>query len=135
MVDARGPVITRAETVTLFNDLCFFAPGELVRPSVSWESVDAHTARARYTLGPNTISATLYFNDAGELVDFSSEDRSTDPTVATPTPQRWTTPARAYRQMGPARLPTRAETRWHPASGAWAYGEFELTSLAYNVRR
>ena len=133
MVDARGPVITRTETVTLFNDLCLFAPGELVRPSIAWESVDAQTARARYTLGPNTISATLHFNDAAELVDFSSEDRSTDPTVSTSTLQRWTTPVHDYARIGPARVPTKAETRWHPASGAWTYGEFELTSLAYNV--
>lgn len=133
MVDAKGPVMTRSETVTLFNDLCMFAPGELVRPSIAWESVDAHTARARFTLGPNTISATLFFDDAGELVDWSSEDRSTDPAVATPTPLRWTTPVHDYSQVGPARVPTKAQTVWHPASGAWAYGEFELTSLAYNV--
>jgi len=35
--------------------------------------------------------------------------------------------------VGPARVPTTAETRWHPDSGAWTYGEFALTSLAYNV--
>jgi hypothetical protein len=36
MVDASGEVLTRSETVTLFNDLCVLAPGELVRPSVTW---------------------------------------------------------------------------------------------------
>jgi hypothetical protein len=29
----------------------------------------------------------------------------------------------------------KAETLWHPAAGAWSYGEFELTSLRYNVGR
>ena len=30
MVDARGPEMDRAETVTLFNDMCLLAPGTLV---------------------------------------------------------------------------------------------------------
>ncbi|MBL0278576.1 MAG: hypothetical protein IPQ24_21325 [Anaeromyxobacter sp.] len=135
MVDARGPVLTRSETVTLFNDLCVLAPGELVRPSVTWEPLDGRTARARYTLGANTIAATLHFNDAAELVDFSSDDRTPSPDGSTAAPTRWTTPARDHARVGPARVPRRAETWWHPASGAWSYGEFELQSLEYGTGR
>jgi len=133
LVDAGGPVLTRSETVTLFNDLCFLAPGELVRPAITWEPVDAHAARAHYTLGVNTISATLQFNDADELVDFSSDDRNPAPDGSTAGPTRWTTPVRDYRRIGPARVFRTAEARWHPATGAWTYGEFTLASLAYNV--
>lgn len=49
------------------------------------------------------------------------------------TPLRWSTPLRDYAQVGPARVATKAEVNWHPDSGAWTYGEFALTSLAYNV--
>ena len=132
MVDASGPALTRSETVTLFNDLCILAPGELVRPSITWEAVDAHAARAHYTQGDNTISATLVFDDAGELVDFASDDRSSDPTGVAP-PTRWTTPGRDHGQVGPARVMRQAETVWHPPGGAaWSYGEFALQALAYN---
>lgn len=132
MVDAKGAALTRSETVTLFNDLCVLAPGELVRPSIAWEPVDAHTARARYTQGSNTIAATLSFDGAGELVDFASDDRNPSPDGSTVAPTRWTTPLRDYGQVGAARLPRKAETRWHPSSGAWTYGEFELRSVVYN---
>ncbi|MGI8418165.1 MAG: DUF6544 family protein, partial [Nakamurella sp.] len=37
MVDAKGAALTRAETVTLFNDLCCYAPGALLSPDISWE--------------------------------------------------------------------------------------------------
>lgn len=132
MVDASGAALTRSETVTLFNDLCLLAPGELVRPGISWDSADAHTARARFTLGANTISATLVFNDADELVDFASDDRNPSPDGSSP-PTRWTTPVRDYGRVGPARVFRTAEARWEPSSGAWSYGEFVLQSLAYNV--
>ena len=135
LVDAGGAALTRSETVTLFNDLCFLAPAELVRPAITWDAIDAHTARAHYTQGPNTISATLFFNDADELVDFSSEDRNPSPDGSTAAPIPWTTPVRDYGRVGPVRVFRSAETRWHPASGAWTYGELALRSLDYNVGR
>jgi hypothetical protein len=134
MVDVKGPDLTRAETVTLFNDLCILAPGALISPLIAWESVDAHRVKARFTLRANQISAELLFNDAGELVDFASDDRlAGSPDGSTFTQLRWTTPLKNYAQMGPARVATRGDTLWHPASGAWAYGEFVLTSLTYDV--
>jgi hypothetical protein len=136
VVDAKGAEMTRAETVTLFNDLCVLAPGALVAPSIAWETVDEHTARARFTRGADTIRAELRFNDAGDLVDFDSDDRlalSSDGRVSTP--RKWTTPLRDYAEVGPARVATRGDAMWHPASGRFVYGEFKLTSLAYNVGR
>lgn len=135
LVNASGAALTRSETVTLFNDLCLLAPGELVRSSITWDTIDDHTARAHYTQGPNTISATLWFNDANELVDFRSDDRSPSPDGSTAPPMRWTTPVRDYGRVGPARVFRTAEARWHPASGAWTYGGFALQSLTYNVGR
>ena len=46
---------------------------------------------------------------------------------------RWSTPLRDYARMGPARVATRGDAVWHPATGAYTYGEFELTSLAFDV--
>lgn len=136
MVNARGPELTRAETVTVFNDLCVYAPGALTSATVLWRAIDDHHAAGRFTLGDNTIDAELTFDDDGDLVDFASDDRAAAaPDGATFTPLRWTTPLHAYAVVGPARVPTTAEAVWHPAEGAWTYGEFTLTSLAYNVAR
>ncbi len=68
--DLAGNDMTRAETVTLFNDLCIMAPGALVEPAISWEAVDAQSVRATFTNGGHSIRAELQFNDAGELIDF-----------------------------------------------------------------
>lgn len=134
MVDARGVAFTRAETVTIFNDLCLYAPSALVAPDITWDPIDAHAAVAHFTLGPNTIAAELRFDDDGDLVDFLSNDRAAiSPDGRTFTPMRWSTPVRDYTQIGPSRVARKAEVRWHPEPGAWTYGEFELTSLAYNV--
>lgn len=135
MVNAQGADLTRTETVTLFNDLCIFAPAALTSANIAWEPVDAHTTRAHFTLGPNTIAAELTFNDEGELVDFASDDRQAIMLNGIKTVIRWTTPLSDYAKRGPVRVATKGQTLWHPATGVWSYGEFELQSLAYNTAR
>jgi len=134
MVDARGPEMDRAETVTLFNDLCLLAPGQLIDPAISWEEIDALHARARYTRGRETIAATLAFDAAGDLVDFVSDDRlAASPDGKTFSPRRWSTPVRGHRPFGSRRLLTHGEARWETPTENYAYIELELVGLAYNV--
>lgn len=135
MVDARGDVMNRSETVTLFNDMCILAPATLLGPHIEWQPVDAHTAKARFTLGRNTITATLIFGEDGLLRDFASDDRSRLAADGkTAEPLRFTTPVRNYRKYGPFLLASHGEARWHPPQGDYAYGEFELIDVKYNER-
>ena len=132
VVDARGPEMGQAETVTVFNDLCLLAPGALIDPAIQWEEVDAHTVRARFAVAPHTITATLTFNDAGELVNFVSDDRMASADGGSFERWRWSTPVLAYRTFGPHRLMSRGEGRWHPPEGDFAYIELELLDLEIN---
>ncbi len=135
MVDASGPVMDRSEAVTLFNDMCILAPGSLLAPSITWEPVDTRSARARFTNGAQSISATLYFNAEGLLENFASEDRSRSSADGkTFTQLRFSTPVGDYRAYGPYRLASKGEARWHAPDGEFAYGEFRLVDIAYNVR-
>lgn len=134
MVDAGGAELTNAETVTLFNDLCCLAPGALLSPKIRWEPITEQATTAHFTLGANTITAELRFDELGDLVDFVADGRGAmSADGRTVTPVRWSTPLRAYAQVGPVRVATKVDVKWHPESGTWTYGEFELTSLAYNV--
>jgi hypothetical protein len=136
LVDARGPELDRAETVTLLNDMCVMAPGSLVDPRIRWQELDGRSARATFTNGAHTVTADLFFDAAGELVDFASDDRSqASPDGKTFERMRWTTPLREYRGFGPWRVSTRAETLWHPQAGPFAYGQFELVDIAHDLGR
>lgn len=135
MVDAHGDDMDRAETVTLFNDMCVLAPATLLDPGIQWEAIDARSTRARFTHGRHTITATLFFGEDGWLTDFVSDDRlRSSPDGTTFTAQRFSTPVRDYRPYGPLRLASHGEARWHPPEGAFTYGEFELLEIAMNVR-
>lgn len=131
LVDARGPEMNRAETVTLFNDLVLFAPGALIDPEIEWEPVDDHTVRARYTAGTNTVSAVLTFDEEGRIVDFVSDDRmaaTSDGFQAMP----WSTPVGAYGTLRGAPRMTAGDGVWHAPEGAYAYIELQVLDVEIN---
>lgn len=133
MVNASGVEMDRAETVTIFNDLCILAPSALIDAPVTWDVLDDHHVRGTYTYGTNTISAELVFNDQCELVDFVSDDRTAVSTDGKSfAPQRWSTPMSGYRNIGASRLGTIGEGHWHAPDGEFAYLEYRLDQIAYN---
>jgi hypothetical protein len=134
VAEASGPEMDRSETVTLFNDMCVFAPGTLVDDRIGWEEIDARHVRATFTNAGHTIRAVLSFNDAGELVDFVSDDRSqASADGRTLTRARWSTPLGAYRAFGPYRLSTGGEARWHTPELEFAYIRFAVDRLEFNT--
>jgi hypothetical protein len=134
VVDLGGTELMRTETVTIFNDMCIFVPGRLLDPSIHWRELDASRVEATFTNGPHTIRAVLVFDDSGALMDFWSDDR---PALAedgkTMLPQRWSTPIRDYRAMGPYRLAARGEARYSAPSGEYAYIEFDGIEVSTKV--
>ena len=132
---AAGDVMTRAETVTLFNDMCVLAPGSLIERGIVWGPVNPHMVTARYTNSGHTIQAVLTFNDAGDLVNFSSDDRGELTPEGTARQVRWSTPLGSYRSFGPVRLASQGEGRWHEADGEYAYIELTIDQVEYNITR
>ena len=127
-----GPEMDRAETVTLFNDLCIMAPAALVDAPVEWEPIDARRVRGTYTNGKHTVSAELLFDEDGDLVDFVSDDRfAADPGGKSFTRRRWSTPVGDYQMRHGRRLASVGSAVWHaPApDGTFAYLELTLADV------
>ena len=129
VVDAGGPELTRTETVTILNDLCCLAPSRLIDPRLTWIPVDDTRAKVAFTLGPNTVSAELVFNAAGELEDFASEDRGMLQKDGSLRVVRWTTPLSTYRRFDGWRLASEGNAIWHLPEGPFIYVQIRLTHL------
>ncbi len=130
VVNLKGPEMLKAETVTVFNDMCLMAPASLIDDRISWESVDSTTAKATFTVDDISISATLFFNEKGELVNFISDDRySVDEMKQYP----FSTPISNYGYINGHYLMHYGEAVWHYPEGAFSYGKFDLQHLEYNV--
>ncbi len=125
VASASGPELGRAETVTVLNDVCVLAPWALVGLPVDWEPVDDRRVRARFACGGHGVSAVLVFDDAGDLVDFVSEDRS---RIDGSRSDRltWSTPVGEPAELGSGRVPTLGSAWWHAPEGAYPYIEMRI---------
>ena len=132
VVNIKGNEMNQAETVTVFNDLCLMAPAALIDKRIEWTAVDNLTAKATFKNGGNKITATLYFNEQGQLVNFTSDDRY---AIAAMKRYRFSTPVKNYAEIGGRNIWTYGEAIWHYPDGEFVYGKFNLKSIEYNVEK
>ncbi|MBL8959492.1 MAG: hypothetical protein JNJ98_06555 [Gemmatimonadetes bacterium] len=127
-----GAEMTRSETVTLLNDICLLAPAALLEVPVTWDAIDERSVRARFTNAGHSVAAVLTFDAQGDLVNFTSEDRSRaidGGMVRRP----FATPVRRVGTMAGVRVVVDGDATYTEDGREWSYGRFVLTSLAYNV--
>jgi hypothetical protein len=133
IVQNKGKEMDKAETVTVFNDMCVMAPASLIDPRIQWEAIDSQSVKASFTHKDISISATLLFNAEGQLVNFISDDRY-DTSGKSPLRLRFSTPMSAYTNIHGFNVPSYGEAIWHYPEGEFVYGKFNLKDIQYNIR-
>ncbi|MBK8566171.1 MAG: hypothetical protein IPN76_23230 [Saprospiraceae bacterium] len=121
-----------SETVTFFNDMCCMAPATLIDPRIQWLETDGNKVKAAFTNNGITISAWLYFNDAGQLGNFISNDRYAAGDDNTMQQLPWATPLKNYKNINGHQLPGFAETIYSYPAGDLVYGTFNTMHVEYN---
>jgi len=134
VVDAKGPEMNKGETVTMFNDMCILAPVTLIDKNIEWETIDSLTVKTRFTNQNNTITAILFFNNKGNLINFSSNDRYESVDGKVYKNYEWTTPIKNYKDFNGRKLPSYGEAIWHKPEGEYCYGKFNLVEVEYNCK-
>jgi hypothetical protein len=130
VVNVKGNEMNKAETVTVFNDMCLMAPASLIDKRIEWASIDNLSAKATFTNGGNKITATLYFNEEGKLINFTSDDRY---AISDMKQYRFSTPAKEYIKIADRNVLQYGEAVWHYPEGEFVYGKFYLKSIEYNA--
>ncbi len=132
IIDAKGEKLDQAETVTLFNDMCLIAPATLISDNIKWDEVDDYSVVAHFTNGKNKISAQLFFNENGDLINFISNDRyETDGKRYINYP--WFTPVKNYGVFNGYKLPCEVSADYQRPDITYSYGEFRLKEVKYNL--
>jgi hypothetical protein len=133
-VDTSGAVLDETETVTVLNDICLMAPAALIDPRFSFQEIDDSRVGVTFVNGAHKVSAVLYFGKDGELVDFSSEDRSALQDDGSFKKLRFSTPVGDYKEFEGRLVLTRGQAVFHYPEGPFAYGKLRVRDIRYNVR-
>jgi len=134
VVDAYGPDMNQAELVTYLNDLVVLAPGGVIDAPIVWETINNLTVKATITELGNTVSATLYFNEKGELINFISYDRFYTTDGKDPKNYPWSTPMKDYVEADGYKRPGYGEAIWDMPDGKFSYAQFHLKEVRYNLK-
>lgn len=129
-----GTEMNIAETVTFFNDMCVMAPGSLIDPRISWLEIEKDSVKAKFTKGSISISAWLYFNESGQLVNFISEDRFASNEDEAMQKLTWMTPIKEYQEFHDINLSSYAEAIYKYPDRELCYGIFQTKSMDYNLK-
>lgn len=125
----KGTEMNMAETVTFFNDMCCMAPATLIDKRISWSEKDKNTVTASFTNKGISITADLYFNNKGELVNFISNDRY---AADAGKKLQWVTPLKNYKEINGYKLAGSAEAIYSYPDRDLCYGTFDVVSIKYN---
>ncbi|MDF2524299.1 MAG: hypothetical protein K0R31_1940 [Clostridiales bacterium] len=135
VLNTSGQEMRISDTTTLFNDMCFFAPATLIDERVKWETIDDLSVKATFTNNGCSISAVLFFNKKGELINFVSNDRYYIPMDGSSKRAQWSTPISYYKEMNGLKLPTNGEAVWNLPEGDYCYARnISLKEIEYNLK-
>jgi hypothetical protein len=122
-----GPDIDQADLLRFLNEIMWF-PAGAVSPYITWEAIDANSARATMRYAGVSASATFFFDEQGRLTNMVAErfDRE-DGKV-----NLWSTPITAYGEFAGVRIPVAGEGVYARDTGDYPYIRLRITAIEYN---
>lgn len=133
VADAKGDIMNKAETVTIFNDMCLMAPASLIDKRITWETISPLKVKGTFNNNGIKISAELYFNDKGELINFISNDRYMTTSGNNYQNAPWSTPVKDYKDYNGVKLASYGEAHWALPEGDYCYGKLTVKEIKYNI--
>ena len=124
---ADGPELDQGALLRYLNETMWF-PAAVLGPSITWEAIDATSARATMSYGGVTASAIFVFDGEGRPVDMVAERYD----LGRGRLETWSTPIRAYGAFGGIRIPTEGEGLWRYDTGDFSYIELRITEVEYD---
>lgn len=133
IIDKSGDILSKAESVTILNDRCCFAPASLIDSNISWEVIDELQVLAKFNTGKYIVAARLIFNNQGQLINFVSDDRPALESNGEWSYITWSTPISEYISINGRNIPSYGEAVYHYPQNDFVYGKFWLQNIAYNL--
>jgi hypothetical protein len=126
VVDATGKEMDQGEMMRYLSEMMWF-PSAFLEDNVSFEPVDARSARVTLTDQGRTATGTLFFDAEGRLTEFVAR------RYAGGDLETWSAPVTAYGEFEGLKLPVRGKAVWKLAEGDQEYIDVTITELHHEV--
>lgn len=127
VADASGPALDDGALQRLAAELTWFPTALLDARHVTWEAIDARTARARLRVGARETTVTFHFGEDGFPARITADRFLEEGGRAVRTP--WQGACADFREVDGLRVPFRMDATWLRAGAEYHYAHFEVTRL------
>ena len=129
VVNAQGREIDQGTLVRYLGEIAWF-PTAALSDYISWEEIDAHSARATMSYKGVTASAVFTFNEQGDLIDFTAKRYME--TNGQYVLEDWSGQTKEYREFNGIRISSKTDVIWKLKSGDFNWYKCEITDIDYN---
>jgi hypothetical protein len=129
VADGAGPEIDQGTLLRFLGEIVWF-PSAALSDTITWEAIDARSARATMRYGGASASAVFAFGDDGRFARLTAQRYMSAP--GGPRLETWVIPATEWRVVRGVDMPVRGNAVWKLAAGDFDYYRWEITDVEIN---
>ena len=129
LVNASGAEIDRGELLRFLAEMVWY-PTAFLEDFVTWDALDAVSAKATIRFGELSVSGVFHFDSEGQIVRFTGERyREVNGKYLL---DDWSTEMDEYREINGVLIPGKGKAIWKLAAGDFCYFEGEIVKITFN---
>jgi hypothetical protein len=129
--DAKEYEIAQGAAIVVLAE-CLLVPSFAIQPYIHWEAVDDRTAKARFIHKGVDVGGTFHFNEQGEYIRFTSNERPFSLPKGGYKIIPYTIEIRSYQQQGDIRIAKEVAAIWNLPEGDFEYFKGKVARIEYN---
>ncbi len=120
LFDQTGKTLDSSSLVTFLSE-CLFIPNAALQEYIVWQAVDAVHSRAYINYYGISVSGLFTFNEKGEMLSFTTDDREVVSVDGKRERIKWTVVCNEYEEMAGIKKPTVFKAIWNYDDGDLVY--------------
>lgn len=133
LFDQTGEAMDKASLVTCLSE-CLIIPNMALQNYIVWEEIDALHAKAAISYYGITAGGIFTFNENGEMLSFTTDDREATATDGTSEKVKWSAVCSNYVETNGIKKPTVLQAIWHYDDGDLLYFDGKNVVIEYDTR-
>jgi hypothetical protein len=132
VIKGQGEEMDQSEQAVILSEMCLL-PGTLIDKRITWETIDSSRVRAIFNNNGKIVSGILAFNDEGQLIKFTTEDKLYQEKDNSYSKVPWSVLISEYKEMNGMKIGTFTEAVWHFPKRDFIYGKLRVKKLEINT--
>lgn len=129
--DAHDEETAKGAAIVVLAE-ALLVPSYAIQPYIHWEEVDSLTARARLIHNGMEVGGTFHFNDHGEYIRFTTDERPFSSSNGGYEQQGYTIEVLGYQQQGNVKIAREVSAIWNLPDGDFEYWRGILKEIRFN---